>query len=377
MQKTKWLFLLIIIPGTILCLSGCVGSGAQAGNPTIPVPSPAGPAPSQYHYYFGQFHSHTAYSDGVGTPAEGYIHARDEGGADFMAITDHSHYFDHSYDWSQSAEWAALKQAAIDYTEEGRFIAIAGFEMSFSSPVTGRGHINTFNTVWFESKNNPGMDLPGYYQKVKNYPEAILQWNHPGTFFGDFNNFGGYDPAVNRALKLVEVGNGEGKPGESNFHPSYEYYTTALDQGWHVGPSNNQDNHHANWITANPCRTVVLAHSLTQEEIFDAIRNLRVYATEDQDLTVNFQINGVLMGGSLRHPDLLEIKIQIVDPDPGDLIQKIEVIADYGAIAAAETFASSTVNWSLRLPPAFRYYYLKITEADGGLAVTAPIWTGR
>jgi hypothetical protein len=313
----------------------------------------------------------------MGTPAEAYVHARDEGKADFLAITDHSHYFDSDLDWTQSKEWAALKQAAFDYSEDGRFIAIAGFEMSFNSATNGRGHINTFNTAWFETKNNPAMDLPGYYEKIKNYPEAILQWNHPGTFLGDFNNFSGFDPAVNRTIKLVEVGNGEGKPGEYYYHPSYEYYTRALDQGWHVAPSNNQDNHHDNWITANPCRTVVLARSLTLEEIFDAIRYLRVYATEDQNLIVSFQINGVLMGGALLQPNLLEIEIQITDPDPGDMIQRIELIADGGTIAAADTFDATTVNWNFQLSSVYRYHYLKITEADGDLAVTAPIWTGR
>jgi hypothetical protein len=374
LQKKYW-FYLLIIPITILYLSGCMGN-SQPGSPSHPAPTPTG-LPSQYHYYFGQFHSHTAYSDGMGTPAEGYSYARDVGKADFMAITEHSHYFDNDRDWTQSAEWAALKQASSDYTEEGRFIAIAGFEMSFTSSVIGRGHMNTFNTNWFETKNNPAMDLPGYYQKIKNYPEAILQWNHPGTFFGDFNNFSGYDSAVNRSIKLIEVGNGEGKPGEFAYHPSYEYYTHALDQGWHVAPSNNQDNHHANWIAANPCRTVVLARSLTLEEVFDAIRYLRVYATEDQNLIVNFTINSVLMGGALQQPNLLEIEIQITDPDPADLIQKVELIADGGDIAATNTFASTTVNWSLQLSSVYRYYYLKITETDGDLAVTAPIWSGR
>ncbi|HEX3043923.1 MAG TPA: CehA/McbA family metallohydrolase, partial [Bacillota bacterium] len=315
-------------------------------------------------------------SDGMGTPAESYVYARDVGGADFFAITDHSHYFDSDLHWAQSDEWTALRQASFDYSEDGRFIAIAGFEMSFSSE-TGRGHINTFNTTWFETKNNPAMDLPAYYGKIKTYPEAILQWNHPGEFLGDFNNFSGYDPAVNRALKLIEVGNGEGKPGEDNYYPSYEYFTRALDQGWHVAPSNNQDNHHDNWITANPCRTVVLARSLTLEEIFDAIRYLRVYATEDRNLLVSFQINGAVMGSTLPLPNLLEIEINVTDPDPADSIQQIDLIAREDTIAATKSFDSTTVNWNLELSSVHRYYYLKITETDGDLAVTAPIWTGR
>ena len=47
----------------------------------------------------------------MGTPALAYGHARDQGGADFLAITEHSHYFDQNQDWTQSTEWAAIKQA--------------------------------------------------------------------------------------------------------------------------------------------------------------------------------------------------------------------------------------------------------------------------
>ena len=42
---------------------------------------------------------------------------------------------------------------------------------------------------------------------------------------------------------MVEVGNGEGQIGAGGYYPSYEQYIMALDKGWHVAPTNNQDNH--------------------------------------------------------------------------------------------------------------------------------------
>ena len=183
LHQRYFVFRLMILV-VILCLSGCTENNYQPGEPENQTPSPTGPLQSGYHYYFGQFHSHTSLSDGTGTPDEAYAFARDIGKADFFAITDHSHYFDHDLDCTESSEWADLKRASDKFSVEGKFIAIAGFEMSFSSATTGRGHINTFNTSWFETKNNPAMDLPGYYEKIKTYPESILQWNHPGHFSG-------------------------------------------------------------------------------------------------------------------------------------------------------------------------------------------------
>ncbi|MEG2501122.1 MAG: hypothetical protein RSA78_08640, partial [Oscillospiraceae bacterium] len=42
----------------------------------------------------------------------------------------------------------------------------------------------------------------------------------------------------------------------------YDYYNKALDKGWHVAPSNNQDNHKGKWGDANTARTVVIAPTL-------------------------------------------------------------------------------------------------------------------
>ena len=48
-------------------------------------------AQPQVSVFFGNLHSHTALSDGSGTPAEAYEHARDTAGLDFLAITEHNH----------------------------------------------------------------------------------------------------------------------------------------------------------------------------------------------------------------------------------------------------------------------------------------------
>ena len=46
-----------------------------------------------YNIYFGGMHSHTNLSDGTGTPQQAYDSAK-AAGADFMAVTDHSNWFD-------------------------------------------------------------------------------------------------------------------------------------------------------------------------------------------------------------------------------------------------------------------------------------------
>ncbi len=328
-------------------------------------------------FFYGQLHSHTNLSDGQGTPDDAYTWARDNAQADFFAITDHSNWFDSDLDYTKSSEWALLKEKANEYNADGSFVAIGGFEMTWSGSTGGWGHINTFNTDWFESRSNPAMNLEAYYNKIAQYPESISQLNHPGNTFGDFADFGFYNQAVDNVVHLIEVGNGEGAVRSSGYFPSYDYYTKALDKGWHVAPSNNQDNHLANWVSANDARTVVLAEELTRENIYDAIRQMRVYATEDKNLELTYKVNGQMMGTILDNPETLNMNIQLNDPDTTDQIGKVSIIANGGVVVASKTFTTNTANWQFQLAPQYSYYYVRVDQSDKDIAVSAPVWTGE
>ncbi|MGF7057811.1 CehA/McbA family metallohydrolase [Brassicibacter mesophilus] len=341
----------------------------------------------EYNLYFGQLHSHTNISDGQGSLDAAYSWARDKGNADFFAVTDHSNWFDNEKDTSNetitdvsqstSEEWKLMHSIADSYNEDGEFVAIAGFEMTWSGSTGGWGHINTFNTPWFASRSNSNMDLPAYYSHISADTDSISQLNHPGKTFGDFADFGYYSEAVDNVVHLVEVGNGEGPIRGSGYFPSYEYYTRALDKGWHVAPSNNQDNHKGNWITSNEARTVVLASSLTRENIFDAIRKLSVYSTEDSNLEIMYMVNNEIMGSSLDDPDILDISIEVNDPDESDIIRKISIISNGGVVVQSKTFTDNTAVWNLQIDPKYNYYYVRVDQEDKDIAVTAPVWTSE
>ena len=324
-----------------------------------------------YQLYFGQLHSHTNISDGAGTVEEAFTHASNVDNLDFLAVTDHSNSFDNESDASvdlgadllsseTSSEWVQGHKAAKDATKDD-FVGIYGFEMTWSD---GFGHINTFNTPGFESRSNSEFGnksgstegYQNYYDKLVEVEDSLSQFNHPGTTFGDFQDFAFYDPQVDH---------------------SYEYYTRALDKGWHVAPTNNQDNHKGNWGDSNTARSVVLASDLTEEGIYDAIRNYRVYATEDNDLSILYDLNGNAMGSILSKQDAVEITAQISDPtDTADM--KVEVIVNGGLVLDSQTLTDGkgTVTFTFDSND-YSYYYLRVTQADQNITVTAPVWTGE
>ena len=343
-----------------------------------------------YQLYFGQLHAHTNISDGAGSVTEAFQHASQVDNLDFLAVTDHSNSFDNESDsqvdlgadlTNVSDEWKQGHEAAAAVTGKD-FVGLYGFEMTWSD---GFGHINTFNTPGFESRSNSEFGnksgategYQNYYDKLVAVEDSLSQFNHPGTTFGDFQDFAFYDPQVDQRITLIEVGNGEGAIGSSGYFPSYEYYTRALDKGWHVAPTNNQDNHKGNWGDSNTARSVVLASGLTEEGIYDAIRNYRVYATEDNDLSILYDLNGNAMGSILSKQDAVEITAQITDPtDTADM--KVEVIVNGGLVLDSQTLTDGkdTVTFTFDSND-YSYYYLRVTQADQNIAVTAPVWTGE
>lgn len=335
-----------------------------------------------YNIYFGQLHSHTTYSDGLGTVDDAYNYAKNTAQVDFLAVTDHSNSFDNAsastiFDGSKSTEWLGGHAAADKYTD-GSFIGIYAYEMTWSN---GTGHINTFNTQGFENretakyKNTDG--LKQYYDMLKQVPDSISQLNHPGPTFGDFNDFAYYDPQIDKQISLIEVGNGEGALRTSGYFPSYEYYTRALDKGWHVSPTNNQDNHLGKWGDANPAKTVVLADSLTRDNIYDAMRNMRTYATEDNDLRIKYTLNGEVMGTIFdQKPANVDIKVDLEDPD-NEVLGKVSVISNGGKVVASRYVNASKDTLEFNLDPDYSYYYIRVDEADKDIAVTAPVWIGE
>ena len=357
-----------------------------------------------FQRYFGQLHSHTQYSDGAGSleNALAYIKALpDNANVDFVAFTDHSNYFDKSgaanpegalYDMSLASAasqnlWNEYKNAVATFNaaNAGSMVAIAGFEMTWSG---GPGHINTFNTPGIVSRNNTTLNnktkdagLQAYYKLLSQAEGAnsISQFNHPGTTFGNFIDFGYWDAVVDTRMYMVEVGNGEGQIGAGGYYPSYEQYIMALDKGWHVAPTNNQDNHKGKWGNANDARDVILTDDFTEDGIYAALRARRMYATEDKNLELDYTVNGNMMGSIIDVPEKLNFEISFNDPDRTDSIAKVELVVNSGKVAytwdSAADLAKGSV--SVELAPEYTYYFVRVTEGDGDLAVTAPVWVGE
>jgi len=161
----------------------------------------------------------------------------------------------------------------------------------------------------------------------------------------------------------------------------------ALDAGWHVMPSANSDTHSPDWISGSEVRTVLLAPSLTPENLYAAMNACRGYATLDKNLRISYTLDGLVMGSVLPTVTSRSVaSIHIEDPDgtPGDAITLIEIVSDGGVVVASIPTNGNVVDLNVQLnSDSAHYYYLRVTTASnldgvpGVTAWTAPVWTGR
>lgn len=329
-----------------------------------------------WNLYFGQLHAHTDISNGAGSVEEAFQYASQVDGLDFFAVTDHSDSFDNAdmgaidADGADiSADWAAGKQAAASVTN-GDFVGLFDFEMTWPEDKQ-LGHISTFNTPGWQTRDqeaftNVTAALENYYKALTAVPGSVSQFNHPDTVHGDFERFDHYSPQYDAAVSLLEVAGEDGVV-------DCEYYDLALDKGWHVAPTNNQNNHNGQWGDASEARTVVLAKDLTEEALYAAMKDRRVYATQDSDLAIYYELNGTVMGSILPKSKDAEITVFLSDPTD-EAIGNVEVVTDGGAVLVSEYVETPSQVLELSASSGHSYYYLRITQPDGDVAVTAPVW---
>ena len=148
-------------------------------------------------------------------------------------------------------------------------------------------------------------------------------------------------------VNLVEVGNGEGPIGGSGYFPSYEYYTRALIKDGMLHQQIIKIIIKENGLHANNARTVIIADDNSRDSIYDALREKRVYASEDTNMTIDYTVNDEEMGSSLGETDKLNFKVNVTDND--DPIKKVSIIANGGAEVTSKEFNSDNIDWKFNI----------------------------
>jgi len=336
------------------------------------------PKKMTYNLYFGDLHTHTAYSDAwEGTPWDAYAAAK-AAGADYMAVTDHVTLWNaYSAFVLTPEEWEDTLAAASHYTSKN-FVAMAGYE----TWMLGRcGEINVYNVPELPPLDQLGYKfdrIPALYDWLASQPGAVGQFNHPTYMTDNFMDYAYLTPKRDSAMGVIEVWN--------DLYTE-DSYIMALDAGWHVMPAANSDTHNADWMTGLDVRTVLLAPSLTPSDLYAAMSAGRGYATMDKNLRMSYTLNGQVMGSILAPgTSVFTATVHVEDPDgvAADEITLVEIVSDGGQVVASFPTGGTMVDLSVTLnSDSAHYYYIRVSTdtgvdgVPGPTAWSAPVWTGR
>jgi Secretion system C-terminal sorting domain len=370
-------------------------------------------ANGQYNFYFGNIHSHSSYSDGnkdsTATgyyyPGHDYYFAKGSYHMDFLGISEHNHYSSNNNPGMHVAHYGMGLYQADTANNNGSFVSMYGMEWG---TISQGGHVVVYGVpalIGWESgsggwgpTNNYDVycakgDFTNFWPIVRSYPTAFCTLAHPET--GDYGNLldaAPYEADTDSVVAGVAVRSGSAFSVTTDYSDppagSFESkFLKALAKGYHVGPTIDHDNHNTTFGRTNKSRTVVLATSLHRDSIMAAFRANRFSASDDWNAQVNFTINGKFMGTHFTSTSNSSVSVTVSDPDaagdPNDNTSKIEIF--YGVTGngvVATLLSSNTGSSSLSFGHASSvgtnyYYFAKITQVDGNIIWTAPIWVNR
>jgi hypothetical protein len=211
----------------------------------------------------------------------------------------------------------------------------------------------------------------------------IGQFNHPDTT-GQFLVNGvplGYTADGDQAMVLCEVSNtsafSTNTTETETSRSSYEgACKKALEAGFHIAFSTNQDNHCANWGASYTNRTGVLiptGTALTNASFIAALKARRVFATMDKTSQLVLTANGHVMGERFTNSGPLNLVANFASSS-GKTASTVAIYEGVPGRNGTVTQLSSSASTTVTPAVGEHFYYAKITQNDGNSLWSAPVW---
>lgn len=356
----------------------------------------SGPAPAQYQVYWGDVHGHTSHSDGEGSLDDFFVHAQDVSKLDFAIVTDHD-FGNGKPSWRMPQEtWTLTQDKADQYTVNGEFVAIAGYEWT-SAPkywtdveddtvserlFSGAPKFYNHKTVYFPSRvkhlfsaKDDAYKSPDLLAAAVLNAGGLINNAHPNALPDTKDQFD-YKPCYYPVIANTEIGSDTlyGTNGELYQIGWEQVVRDFLSRGGKTGFVKGTDTHEGKPVA----RTAVFAKELTREAIFDALRHRRSYAVSNTKIILDFRINGHYMGEEIVIKGKPRIAVSVRGTDT---LKDLAIIRD-GFILHSVSPEGNLVKFEY-VDNAFEgdsYYYLRVTQIDKdkfgnpSRAWSSPIW---
>ncbi len=336
----------------------------------------------EYHLYFGDLHTQSWVSDGVGLPEEMYEHSRDRYGFDFAALTDHEDFVQNRI---SPFEWEYIKSMAKHYHQPGSFVTFAACEWTDARYPKGAGHKNLYflqdDPPLFYHSLGRSTHTQGLYECLRPWGGIAIP-HHIGWTGVDWENL---DSEMTPVVEIVSA------------HGAYEYMGNLpvnhrggikgcfIQDGWKKGLKfgviGGSDTHGLAWhhgVSRKEDSNLtglagVWVKDLTRESIMEALKSRRCYATSGVPIYVDFRINHKLMGETLTLDAYPTLSFQVLGTSTLDyvyLLRDGEII--YASGGDGKNAKGDYLDTDVK--DGNHYYTLRVVQKDGEMAWSSPVW---
>jgi len=339
--------------------------------------------------YWGEIHGHTEMSDGCGAYGELYRHAREDGALDFAAAADHACYFSDN-------EWLWMQDVTNSWNRAGEFVTLAGYEWAgkqvHRNVYTSRDRVTLFRGM-YEPTSNINTVWEHFHgdEEVVAGPHGVLAhgivWEH-------------HDPEVERFVEIYSMW-GAGECRDNPLVPEWlkdvprdHDVNGLLRSGAHLGFTGGGDCHegHVGFTCEDPDGQGATPHTFAavllyrcgmtaaelpefgRRELIRALRNRRTYATTGARILLHFTAADYAMG-AVGTADEVTCRAEVHAVAP---LKAVEIVKD-GAVAWSRQAdgLEARVDWQDPDAPTREHvYYLRVTQVDGQMAWSSPVWVG-
>lgn len=335
---------------------------------------------------WADLHGHSRFSDGTGDPAAYYRYAREVGGLDVAALTDHDHWGFPFLD-AEPERVEHLRQVVREAHAPGQFVALFGYE--WTSWIHGHRHVLSFGepeTLPLFSSLDPATEDPrALWDALRGRPvrtfahhtsgEPVLtNWEIPP------------DPELEPVVEVSSVhGSSEaadGLPAVAGSRSGF-FVRDALDRGYRLGFVGSGDSHdgHPGLVHLNPVSrgrggvAALLGAERTRASVREALDARRSYATTGARILLRCTLDGARMGSSLPAPGA-DAELVVLAHGTAPLI-RLDVIRS-GEIVEERSFGeleldALTVISLADLEPG-EYVYVRVFQEDGQGAWSSPFY---
>ncbi len=325
------------------------------------------------HTFFGDIQQHSAHSDGLGTADEAYLRARYRYGDDFVALTDHESFLGKR---TSPSEWEFLQDVADVHNDDGTFATLLAYEWT-GKMHPGPGH----KCVYLPKRGLPIVsrdEVPVGGELVQHIKAqgAITGPHHIGWSGCDE---AGHDPEGQPIWEICSCHGCYEEPDTPlGFRGEHldQFAGTMLRRGHRFGFVASSDSHgllwhHGECRKRDPYRTgltAVQTQSLDRDAIFAAIASRRCYATSGAKIRLDFTANGEPMGSILKGGGTMEVEAQVTGESA---LASLELVTPDGVACLGVV---DGVHGTLAANTEASYCYLRVTQEDGEMAWSSPIW---